>query len=229
MKYTLIMIMLGLAGTCFAGQSVVASAPAPVAPAWGVELGGTYNFALGKYSRGALGDLKKNHVNTIGGDITGLYNIDENQAVTLRFGYGYGSDKFGVWTPSPDVSAHMRERLHSFTIMPGYRYTYALNDKWSLYAGANVGLAANIAKDSYTLVDDRRSRTTLDAHKSAWGFAWSIEGGAKYQINETVNVFAAVSYSGNTARPSVRYAGENWGKMRAQQYLGVRAGVGFSF
>lgn len=232
MKYTLIAMMLGLAGVATAGQSVVAQAPVQVAattPVWGVEVAGNYNFGLGQFLKkgNALG--KKNHVNTVGGDITGVYNIDENNAVTLRFGYNYGSDKFAMWSPIPSVGLSARERLHSFTLMPGYRYTVALDERWSVFAGANVGLAANSVKLSEHVSIDRRSDMTFNAHKSAWGLAWSVEAGAKYQLDANWYAFGAVSYSGNTARPSVRFNGYNVGKMKTQQYLGVRLGVGVQF
>lgn len=229
MKNTLFMVMMGLTGVAFAGQSLVAVAPAVETPVWGVEVAGAYNFSLGQLLKKDNVIGKKNHVNTVGGDITGVYNLDENNAVTLRVGYGYGSDKFAVWTPDPSLSASMRERLHSFTIMPGYRYTYAVNDSWSVFAGANVGLAANSLKLSERVGIDSRSAMTADAHKSAWGFAWSVEAGAKYQLDANWNVFAAVSYSGNTAQPSVRFNGYKVGKMKPQQYLGVRLGVGYNF
>lgn len=236
MKYTLIAMMMGLAGVATAGQKLVAVAPAPTAPApaWGVELAGTYGWGLGKYMKSSyIG--KKNHMNQVGGDITGVYNLDENNAVTLRFGYTYGGDKFGMTYVEGDgeglrdVNTTIKERLHTFTLMPGYRYTVALNDKWSVYAGVNAGVAAASAKLEETLHIDRRTDLTASAHKSAWGFAWSVEAGARYAVTETVDVFAAVSYTGNTARPNIKYAGESVGRVRTQQTLGVRAGVGIKF
>ena len=214
--------------TAYAGQSVIANpAPQPTAGPWGVEVAANYNWGLGQYMKSdVIG--KKNHINTIGGDITGVYNLDENQAVTLRFGYGYGHDKFALATYL-DKGYYAKETLHQFTIMPGYRYTYPVNQAWSVYAGANVGLAANVAKIDETEVINRHSKHTESAHKSAWGFAWSVEVGAKYQIDTNWNAFAALSYSGNTARPNIKYDGQSVGKVRTQQYLGVRLGVGYTF
>lgn len=236
MKYTLIAMMMGLAGVATAGQKLVpvapATAPAP-APAWGVELAGTYGWGLGKYMKSEA-ITKKNHMNQVGGDITGVYNLDENNAVTLRFGYTYGGDKFGMtYEPEAnelyDINSHIKERLHTFTLMPGYRYTVALDDKWSVYGGVNVGVAAVSSKLEVTHHVDRRSDLTASAHKSAWGFAWSVEAGARYAVTETVDVFAAVSYTGNTARPNIKYDGVSVGRVRTQQTLGVRAGVGIKF
>lgn len=236
MKYTLITMMLGLAGVATAGQSMVAQAPvAPAtAPAWGVELGGVYGWGLRQYMKSPY-ISKKNHMNAVGGDITGVYNLDENNAVTLRFGYTYGGDKFGMALVDDegnrlmDMNTTVKERLHTFTLMPGYRFTYALNEDWSVFAGANVGVAATSAKLEVTHHIDRRSDLTASAHKSAWGFAWSVEAGVKYNVTENVNVFAAAVWSGNTARPNIKFAGEGVGRVHAQQTLGVRAGVGFTF
>lgn len=228
--------MLALAGIACAGEkSAPISVPAIPAPvhSWAVELGGQYNWGLGKFMKSDYFG-KKNHMNTVGGDITGVYNLDENQAVTLRFGYTYGGDKFavvadGVGEGLEIPNAHVRERLHSFTLMPGYRYTYNINERWSVYAGANIGLAAESAKFALSVDLDSRSRMTSEAHKSAWGFAWSVEVGGAYQVAENMKLFAAMTYSGNTARPNIKYASESIGKVRAQQYLGVRAGVSYSF
>lgn len=235
MKYTLITMMLGLASVATAGQSMVAQAPVVPAtvPAWGVELGGVYGWGLRQYMKSPY-ISKKNHMNAVGGDITGVYNLDENNAVTLRFGYTYGGDKFGMsYTDGQgglmDMNTTVKERLHTFTLMPGYRYTYVLNEDWSVFAGANVGVAATSAKLEVTEHIDRRSDLTASAHKSAWGFAWSVEAGVKYNVTENVNVFAAAVWSGNTARPNIKFDGESVGRVRAQQTLGVRAGVGFTF
>lgn len=237
---TAFITMLALAGAAVAGEKFtpIAAPTAPEAPAhaWAVEVGGQYNWGLGKYMKSDF-FTKKNHVNTIGGDITGVYNLDENQAVTLRFGYTYGSDKFAVVDNTPQThhrhiqlpNAHMKERLHTFALMPGYRYTYAINEDWSMYAGANVGVAAESAKLAETVELDRRSSYTSEAHKSAWGFAWGVELGAAYKLNDSMKVFAAATYSGNTAKPNIKYNSVSVGKVRAQQYLGVRAGVSYSF
>lgn len=227
---------LALGTVAFAGEksAPVAIAPAPAAPVhtWAVELGAQYNWGLGKFMKNSVVN-KKNHINTVGGDITGVYNLDENQAVTLRFGYTYGSDKFAFSGGSEGCivlpNGHIKERLHTFSLMPGYRYTYAINDKWSVYAGANIGVSAEKAYMKETVNLDRRSSISGAAHKSAWGFAYSVEVGAKYAINENWGAFAALSFSGNTAKPNLKYDGYSVGKVRAQQYLGVRAGVSYSF
>lgn len=232
-KYIVAMVAAVMA-TAYAGQSVIATpAPQSTSGTWGVEVAAVYNWGLNQYMKSDV-ICKKNHINTVGGDITGVYNIDDNQAVTLRVGYGYGQDKFALVDDSysntlRDPNWHAKEVLHQFTIMPGYRYTWDINQSWSVYAGANVGLAANVAKLDVTEELDRRSSYTESAHKSAWGFAWSVEVGGKYQIDEHWNAFAAVSYSGNTARPNIKYDGYSVGKVRTQQYIGVRLGVGYEF
>lgn len=225
----IIAVMLAVATTAFAGQSVVpAPSPAvsaPYTPAWGVELAGVYNWGMNKPVKNEIAG-KHNHINGVGGDITGVYNIDESNAVTLRFGYTWGGDKFAVIYDGWDapVSGDFKETIHTFTIMPGYRYTHAINDKWSVYAGANVGVACELFRMEETVFDD-----TARAHGHGWGFAYSVEVGGRYAIDTNWDVFAALTFSGNTATAKVKYDGETVAKGAHHNYIGVRAGVGFKF
>lgn len=225
----IIAAMLAVATTAFAGQSVVpAPAPAVSAPSvqsWGIELAGVYNWGLNKPVKNEIAG-KHNHINGIGGDITGVYNFDENNAVTLRFGYTWGNDKFATIYSDGDetVSGHFKETIHTFTIMPGYRYTYAINDQWSVYAGANVGMACELLRMEETVFDD-----TERAHGHGWGFAYSVEVGGRYAIDTNWEAFAALSFSGNTASAKVKHNSHTVAKGAHHNYLGVRLGVGYKF
>lgn len=222
MKKTIILAAM-LALPTFAGQKVIVNqapvAPAVTAPAvaspWSVEGAFTYNWALSKIWKDADGDINKKLKNVMGGDITGVYALDENQAVTLRFGYTWAGKKTSYGF------GHEKVRMHTFYLMPGYRYTCPIATDWSFFAGVNVGVANASLK--YTDVYDGGK---WSAHKAAWGFAYSIEAGVRYACTENVDVFFAWDFNGNTAscKPS------GWeDKTKAQINTGFRVGVGVKF
>ena len=222
MKKTLALIALAapaLAGTKTVVATVPAPAPtpapAPIVSPWAIEVGTGYNFASKDLFKG-VEDQKK--VNTWGWDLTGVYKLDENNALTLRLGYAYGSRK---------QDNDIRYKVNNWSLMPGYRYTYALDDQWSLFAGVNVG------------VTNMKWRITGDfpaVEKSGWGFGYSAELGVRYAINTNWDVFAAYQFSGSTASPKYtetfdgQYGPESVStKAKAQNYHGVRIGVGYTF
>lgn len=219
MKKTIILAAM-LALPTFAGQKVIVN-QAPVAPVaapavaspWSVEGAFTYNWALSKIAKN--GDSKKKLKNVMGGDITGVYALDENQAVTLRFGYTWAGRK-----NADGGYGHAKIRQHTFYLMPGYRYTCPIATDWSFFAGVNVGVANASTKSTYYDEDGKDS-----AHKAAWGFAYSIEAGVRYAITESVDVFGAWDFNGNTA--SCKF--KDGGKTKAQINTGFRVGVGVKF
>lgn len=236
MKKTLItMMLLGLVGTATAGQKLVVAEPtAPVeTSSWAVEVGASYNFALNQFAKSNYMS-KKNHINQLAPSLTGVYNIDENQAVTLRFQYGYGSDKFamsGVAAPKSlrEPNIWMRERAHTFALMPGYRYTAKVADKWSVFGGASVGIANESIKLTEHVQLDARTDLSTSTHHSAYGFAYAVEAGVKYDLTENTYVMGTLSFSGNTAQPKLNYAGVEVLKGKSQMWLGVGAAVGVKF
>ena len=121
----------------------------------------------------------------------------------------------GIWS---------KARVHTFSFMPGYRYTHALTPRLSVYGGVNAGIA-NAGNRLNMYIGHER---LLGAHDSAWGFAYSAELGLRYAVTPMVDVFAAYQFSGNTAKCRLRceYGGITANRMH---YHGVRAGVGFRF
>mgnify|MGYP003310604467 CR=1 FL=1 len=222
MKKTIILAAM-LALPTFAGQKVIVN-QAPVAPVtapavaspWSVEGAFTYGWALSKIAKN--GESNKKLKNVIGGDITGVYALDENQAVTLRFGYTWAGRKnsYGNW------GGHDKIRQHTFYLMPGYRYTCPIATDWSFFAGVNVGVA-NASTKVTTYWPENAGKDS--AHKAAWGFAYSVEAGVRYAITESVDVFGAWDFTGNTA--SCKFPGG--GKTKAQINTGFRVGVGVKF
>ncbi|MDO4818139.1 MAG: outer membrane beta-barrel protein [Akkermansia sp.] len=218
MKKTIILAAM-LALPTFAGQKVIVN-PAPVAPVapavaspWSIELAATYTWGVPDiflYNDGHCKEIK-----SIGADITGVYTIDEHNSVNLRFGYTWGGEKFG-WDDGVEKS-----RIHTFNLMPGYRYTSPICDKLSWFVGANVGIANASYKNSYYMEGSRRGTF----HKSGWGFAYSAEIGLRYELTESLDVFCAYQYGGNTASPK----DEGRRVFHRQHGHQARVGVGIKF
>ena len=222
MKKTIILAAM-LALPTFAGQKVIVN-QAPVAPVaapavasqWSVEGAYTYNWALSKTWKNSEGLPNPKLKSIMGGDLTGVYALDKNQAVTLRFGYTWAGKKTAY------DGGHEKVRMHTFTLMPGYRYTCPIATDWSFFAGVNVGVANASLKYTY-FYDGAKN----PAHKAAWGFAYSIEAGVRYACTENVDVFFAWDFNGNTA--SCKPSGWEDEKTKAQINTGFRVGVGVKF
>ncbi|MGN0810180.1 MAG: outer membrane protein [Akkermansia muciniphila] len=240
MKKTLAIIALAapaLAGTkpAVAPAPAPAPTPAPVVSPWAVELGAGFNKAA-KVTFPTDEDFGQDQkkVNTWSWDITGVYNLDENNALTLRLGYAYGNRQ-------QDVAD--RIITNTWCLMPGYRYTYALDDQWSIFAGVNAGIASHAWRVKIGADDGDDEPGTFDAdddddnvpssiHKSGWGFAYSAELGVRYAINTNWDVFAAYQFSGNTAAPKYKISGPGGTfslRSKKQNFHGVRIGVGYTF
>ena len=223
MKKTIILAAM-LALPTFAGQKVIVN-PAPVAPVapavaspWSVELAATYTWGVPDIYN-CISPCKE--IKSVGADITGVYAIDENNAVTLRFGYTWGGEKFALDYEFEDgglVPGHLKTRIHTFSLMPGYRYTQPICENVSWFVGANVGVANASYKLGHYVGEYRFDRE----HASAWGFAYSAEVGLRYALTEQLDVFCAYQYGGNTAKPSGNITHRQHGHQ-------ARVGVGIKF
>ncbi len=215
MKQALIagLALASLTSIATAGQPTPiypAPAPAPCATPcpYTIELGAKYGFATTDIFRGF-----SDNVDTYGGDITLVYHINKCHAFNLRGGYTYGHDSYSV------NDATRKVNLHTFYLMPGYRYTHALNDNWSAYIGANAGAANLSLKDNL-----RGERFQRKDHNSDYGFAYSGEVGLRYRLCDASELFLAYEFFGSTANPGVRD-----GHTKKQTYNVVRTGVSFQF
>lgn len=213
-------IALACAAPVMAGTPVViapAPAPAPAVNPWSVEIGVGYNFAgrdLVKHSVGG-----EEAINTLGVDLTGVYAINDNSALTIRFGYSFGDE---VDSEARSWGERLETDVHTFSLMPGYRYTHALTDKVSAFCGVNVGVANMSVKDHARWMDG----DVQSWHDSAWGFGYSAEAGLRYALCPNTEIFAAYQFSGNTARLSQdKFEGKN----HRQFYNGIRTGVSIKF
>ncbi len=196
-----------------AGQPVIAPAPAP-APCppppcpYTIEVGAKFGFANSDIFRGYSKEL-----NTYGGDLTLGYRINQHHSLNLRGGYTYGDAS--VW----QYDMQRKTKLHTFYLMPGYRYTHAFNECWSAYIGANAGAANLSVKDHFRGNDFRYSQ-----HNSEYGFAYSGEVGVRYRLCEASELFLAYEFFGSTANPRVGLSSTH-----RQTYNVVRTGMSFKF
>lgn len=218
MKKTIILAAM-LALPTFAGQKVIVN-PAPVAPVapavaspWSIELAATYTWGVPDIYQ-YVSPCKE--IKSIGADITGVYAIDENNSVNLRFGYTWGGEKFAYGGENWN-----KTRIHTFSLMPGYRYTRPICDQLSWFVGANVGIANASYKSSSYAGDVRLG----SGHKSGWGFAYSAEIGLRYELTESLDVFCAYQYGGNTVGLKDRGTRFN----HRQHGHTARVGVGIKF
>ena len=209
MKKAIISALL-LSVPAMAGCPAVVAAPAPVAPApvaapLTLEVAGVYKHA----NKEMLNYGPAKEIDIFGVDLTLVKPVCEKSAFTLRFGYNFGDEaqRFMGCTEEVDV--------HSFYLMPGYRYTHPVSDKVSVYGGINAGIANTSVKYKYDDAND-----SYKAHESDWGFIGSVEAGVRYHLSETTDLFAAYEYSANYAKPV---------GCDEQTYHGVRMGVGIKF
>ncbi len=218
-----------LALPTFAGQKVIIqqapvqpAAPAPAVSPWAVELGANYTWGVPDIFQDWNNNGHCKEIKSIGADITGVYNIDENNAVTLRFGYSWSGEKFAnEWANEEPWGMWDKVRIHTFSLMPGYRYTAPITDKLSWFVGANAG----IANASYKLNWYAEVGPVGTDHKSTWGFAYSAEAGLRYNFCSSVYGFMAYQYCGNTASPKI----EGIRVAHRQHGHQARVGVGFNF
>ena len=208
---------------------------------WSVELAGGYQFAIRKTQKtmkiipekGSYQYLSKESpkVDILSADITGVYNLTDRQALTLRLGYATGDDKIKV---EGDATSHIKDKVELFTLMPGYRYTMPVyGDKVKAFAGVNVGFAHVKYESEQTEAPNKDYNTKVD--DSDWGFAYSAEIGLRYDVTENVGIFAAYQFSGNTAalkRHTYNHGTSSTNQdypTRAQVYNGLRAGLSYAF
>jgi len=168
-------LALAMAAPAFAGTPMTMPSPEPVVCPLNLEVGASYTLACRDLDNGIDG------ADMLGLDVTGVYNLNDNWAITLRLGWarGEGDTDWGF-----DVD------FQSWNIMPGVRYTAPINDKLSWYAGANMG------------VGSLDVRTTWYRDKET-GFAASVEAGVKYDVCESTYLYGGVYGYGCTADPAV--------------------------
>ncbi len=186
---------------------------------WGVELGVSYNSPVTGIMKGDQWGASPK-LSGVGFDLTGVYNITKQHAITLRMEYDNG-DKRVLWTDGEETY-----HLHTVALMPGYRFTCALSDSVSCFMGCNVGMSNTWLK--YREVWEGEGTGSYKLHDSSQGFAYSAELGVRIALGEHVDVFVAYRFMGNTDRPRLRDGAELF-RTNTQRYHSVRCGVGVTF
>lgn len=221
LKLTVAALAAMLTVPAMAGTPVVTETPEPTtAPApepIAFEVGAFYSFAtkdIINWGPGVPG--KKVHM--LGGDITSVYQIDDSSSATVRLGYGTGSA-----TRHDGFGGRDRYRLHTFTLMPGYRYSVKVDDAVTCYAGVSAGVTNSSLKYKYSSPWGGHTK-----HGSEWGFGYSAEVGVSYAVSQDVSLFLAYEFSGNSARPTLNYGVVKF-SANQQVYHTIRAGVSCQF
>ncbi len=180
------------------------------------ELAAFYGFSSSDLldSTSALGKT-----DIVGGNMTLGYEFDPHHSLNLRMGYGYGSDSA--------TSNMWREKVkaHTFTFMPGYRYTHRCENNWSYFMGINLGVSNESVKYKASNID-----RAFSAHDAEWGFAYSAELGIQYHFSESCYAFFSYKFRGNTAQPSHYNASNDYHlTTQAQSYHTLSLGMGWNF
>lgn len=226
MKKAIILAAM-LALPAFAGQRLIYSMPAPQPVKAAVAEDGPA-FEIGYFYSWAANDIYKawspcKEIRTNGVDLTGVYGFNRHHAVTLRLAYAFGARSWadGEYEEDGETWGEVaRVRMHTFTLMPGYRYTHPLCSHAALYAGVNAGIGNQSSKHRQT----EQGGHYFYGHASGWGFAYSAEAGMRFNLCPCSEFFVAYQFSGNTARNS-----NNGFKTHRQTTHGVRAGFAFKF
>ncbi len=167
-------------------------------------------------------------VDIIGGDLTVGYNLDAQNAIQLRFGYGFGRDMNSSGSAETGMDKNTMD-VHTFTLMPGYRYTYKMDDSWSIYGAVHAGIANQSLKFETEAIEVNRYHHERD-HASDWGFAYSAEIGVRYDISSCMYTFLAYEFRGSDVKSTIT---SNWHndevQSKAQTYHVIRLGLGCNF
>ena len=177
MKKTLI-ALLALAGIAAAGtEETITLQPAPqTACTWQPE------FSL-EYLYGHADCSDEMDTQGIRASIGTTLNTNSafSHTFSLNLGYDWG-DKADIVTGD---SANLEENKTTITL--GYDLNYALTDKVTLYVGAKAGYATGELELS-------RPARNFAAKEDLEGFTYSVGGGVKYQITESINVKAGYEF-----------------------------------
>ncbi len=211
---------------------------------WSLEVSGGYQFATREFQNSPMASdgtktFRSNwsmpKVDLITADLTGVYNINDQHALTLRVGVGTGHEKVKI----DGGPTSIRDDVDLYTLMPGYRYTMPVyGDSLKAFAGVNVGVAHVKYKSQQSHAMGEKGPDPLydtRVRDTDTGFAYSAELGLRYEMTQHVGLFAAYQFSGNTAdvkRHTYNHGSGNEhpdNSTKAQLYNGVRVGLSYAF
>ncbi len=225
-------LSLVCASSLYAGEEVkivVITPPEPAKEAWYVEAAAFGSVAAGDlYESQHPSEVVPEDLQMYGADLTIGYKFDDSNAVQFRLGYSYGdaenSAYFGL------MHYRNKVRVHNFSLMPGYRYTCALDDEFSLYAAVHAGLTNTSLKFEDEYIQPGQYSSPARTHASKWGFGYSIEVGVRYDITDSIYAFAAYEFRENEPSPTLNH--DVWDRPReaeSQSYHLIRIGAGMEF
>ena len=226
MKKAIILAAM-LALPTFAGQKLIYNTPAPQ-PAKAAVAEDGHALEIGYFYSWAANDIYKDcspckEIRTNGVDVTALYDFNRHHAMTLRLAYGFGARSWadGSYEVGDDAWDEVaRVRMHTFTLMPGYRYTQPLCSHSALFVGVSAGIGNQSTKHRQKEWEDNY----FYGHASGWGFAYAAEAGLRINLCPCSEFFVAYQFTGNTARNS-----NNGFKTHRQTTHGIRTGFAFKF
>ncbi len=164
-----------------------------------LEVGPNYTYMID-------GPFEDEEINTIGADITGVYNLTSHWAITLRANWATGDKKDDYYVEAD---------LINWSIAPGVRYTIGITDTLSAFVGANVGYGYSDID-----IEDGDYKETFTAS----GVTYSLEVGLKLDLNDSLYLYGAAQYWGTTATPDSKY-----GDLEKQSGISARVGIGYEF
>lgn len=180
------------------------SAPCKSACAFSWEVAAVYNHALTDINEKA----NTPSIDTYGLDVTGIYSIQGNHKATLRFGFAHGEAcDYDVW---------------NFSLMPGYRYEYPIDEKLTAFAGAGFGLGLSMLDNPATSGKSYGASSRDDMAN----FVYNVEVGARYALNAKFDIIGALMINGGT---SPFHSAEYSSATEEQVNVGLRVGIGGKF
>ena len=187
---------------------VVTPAPAADCP-WAVEIAGVHTWTMAD-----AGDDMHN-INTWGVDTTVLYNINDNWAATLRFGWAQGDDSAGL------PGGIIEREITNWSLTAGVRYTAPITDKLSWFAAATLGWGRTEIENKA----DFGPNEVFEADADGDGLYYSAEIGLKYTICQDLYATGAAGVRGIWNEPK-----GSLGDRYDQQFgISVSAGLGWDF
>jgi opacity protein-like surface antigen len=140
----------------------------------------------------------------VGGTVFIGYNISDNQAVELSFGFsewgatervsaigsGIGTVVYpNLFFPIINDSIVVHHEMKVMPLMLNYKYTHNFNEQFSLHGGIGAGIVFGSYKQNGTFTDNVNGFTrTTSASESDQTFAGQLMLGAEYHITEQVSV-----------------------------------------
>lgn len=213
------LLMLALVIPAMAGDitAPLAQVEQPAQPSpWAVEIAGVHTWTM------ADADDWHHNINTMGIDITAIYNINTHWAATLRFSWAYGSGRYAE-IDGPDEYFREKSEITNWAISGGVRYTAPLFGKLSWFTGANVGWGRTEMTAINEEMGGEDGYRYIKGSADDVGLSYSAEIGLKYDLTTNLYITGSAGVRGVWTTP-------NWPSgYRSDQQFGTSAGIGLGW